>query len=257
MDSPAEALEVAVVVPGDLLGVVLSILLIGLCGAISLLVVKCGEKTNKKSNEKSKNLYSEIARKIVHIGVSNWFFIYFFAFKESFWAIVGLLAFALFNAVLNVSGALGVLFHQPSKKRNWGMVYYPLSVVVLLLLVENGIGDKVCLGCALLGMGYGDGLAAIIGMKFGKNNLIKNSGCNIDVSKTHGHKTFEGSATMFAVVLIIFIILKVWLGGVVFSRALFFALLAAFVATIAEAFTPHGLDNVSVPLLIFLVSMFA
>lgn len=255
--SPAEDLEEAEAVHGDALGVVLSVCLIGMCGVLALLVVRLGRRKQSAgiaNPAASVALYPEIARKVVHIGVSNWFFVYCFVFERSFWAIVGLCSFAAFNAVLNATGAMGTLFAQSSSKRNWGMVYYPLSVVLLIVLANCGFGDRVCVGCALIGMGYGDGLAAIVGMRFGRHAIGFPHGKGNGAEK-RSRKTVEGSLTMFFAVLVSFVLLNVALGGSGVMRSLGFGLLAAFVSTFAEAYTPAGLDNVSVPLLIYLAAV--
>ena len=251
--SPAVALEEAEAVHGDVLGIVFSVCLIGLCGLLALLVVRIGRGRSRCSNANGGSLYPEIARKIVHIGVSNWFFIYYFVFERSFWAIVGLCSFAVVNAVFNLTGAMGVLFDQTSNKRNWGMVYYPLSVVLLIVLADFGFGDELCVGCALIGMGYGDGLAALVGMRFGRHGLCSLREGGSDASK-HRSKTVEGSLTMFLVVLVSFVLLNVLLGDSGIGLAIVFGLLAALASTFAEAYTLSGLDNVTVPLVIYVAA---
>lgn len=264
-------MEEAEAVPGDALGIVLSVCLIGVCGLVALSVASIGRKCNETGcsngslQGRTARIHPEIARKIVHIGVSNWFFIYYYVFEDSFWAVVGLCVFALANAVLNACGMMGVLFSQTSRRRNWGMVYYPLSIVALVILADNGFGDGIGVGCALIGMGYGDGLAAIIGMKFGRhplsNSLLpRRSGdsckdASLDGGARTHCKTLEGSAVMFVVVLVSFVSIQSGMGGVGFVKALAFGVVAALVAMFAEAYTPSGLDNVSVPVLIYIVSV--
>ena len=253
--SPVADLEEAEAVHGDALGIVLSVSLIGICGLLALLVVRFGKRRLGKGGPKELRsvLYPEIARKIVHIGVSNWFFIYYFVFERSFWAIVGLCAFAVVNAAFNLSGAMGSLFAQAPSKRNWGMVYYPLSIVLLIVLADLGFGDRLCVGCALIGMGYGDGLAALVGMRFGRHGFhssLTGGGGNAK----HGHKTVEGSLTMFLAVFASFVLLNALLGDSGVLSVLCFGFLAALASTFAEAYTPSGLDNVSVPLVIYVLA---
>lgn len=251
--SPVADLEEAEAVHGDVLGIVLSVCLIGVCGLLALLVVRIGRNRSRCLDMGSGLVYPEIARKIVHIGVSNWFFIYYFVFERSFWAIVGLCAFASVNAVMNVTGSMGSLFAQASSKRNWGMVYYPLSIVLLIVLADLGFGDRLCVGCALIGMGYGDGLAALVGMRFGKHGFCASrAGGGSDTKRSP--KTVEGSLTMFLVVLVSFVLLNVLLGGSGVWLTLGFGFLAALASTFAEAYTPSGLDNVTVPLVIYVAA---
>lgn len=223
---------------GDALGVLLSVLLIAACLAIAFLVSRFGKRCLGDAS-------SEISRKIVHIGVSNWFFIYYHVFESDLWPILGLGAFALINYILNVSGLLSVLMGQSSRKRNWGLVEYPISVIALIALKALGVGDAVCVGCGLLCMGYGDGLAALVGrsIRSGRFGL-------------GGRKTVAGSVTMALVTFAIFIALKLGYGSNASALTVMLAAaVASVLATLVEAYTPFGLDNISVPLTIYLVSV--
>lgn len=221
---------------GDLAGLALSVLLIALCLGSSVLVAKKG-KTVFGSH------CPEVARKIVHIGVSNWFFIYLLVFESDLWPMIGLGAFAVINAVMNITGLFGRLMAQDSKKRNWGLVQYPVSIMILIAMCHCGIGNKVAVGCAVLGMGYGDGLAAIMGMNLGKRKLPGSV------------KTLAGSLTMLVVTLAVTLILNLVLGCAHEASAVVaMALGTAVVATFAEAYTPFGLDNITVPVVIFLLA---
>ncbi len=220
--------------PGDLIGFLLSAALIALCFLLSFLVVKHGEGQGR----------FEIARKIVHIGVSNWFFIYYYCFEGIVWPLVGLGLFALINFILTVSGAYSAIIGASSVKRSWGVVYYPLAIIVLLILLALGFGTETALGCAILGMGYGDGLAALIGQKFGQKKVFAGS-----------KKTMLGSVTLLLVVMLIVCVLNVWLAGKPLDINLVaWSLLIGFVSAIFEAVTPLGLDNVTVPVVIFLLA---
>lgn len=171
----------------------------------------------------------EVARKIVHIGVSNWYFIYTGMFRHALPGLLGLVVFALFNAVMNVSGGLHALLGQKDKTRNWGLVWYPISFIVMILMREAGFGDDIALGCGMLGVGWGDGLAALIGRRFGRHPA------------TNG-KTWEGTATMFAVVTLIALLL---------SGNILMAIFCGLVGAVLELLTPFGLDNLTVPLGIY------
>ena len=218
----------------DLIAFVYSLLLIATCMAISACVSRMGKSKGKE--------YSELARKIVHIGVSNWFFIYYFCFENNLYPLLGLVLFAIVNAFLNVTGLFHKLMGQESKKRNWGLVYYPISVALLIALYQAGLGDKVTIGCALLGMGYGDGGAALIGRKFGKHK--------IEITD----KTMEGSAAMAVITFVVVFALKSLLGC---SSSTFMLLIGSvglgLIAAVVELFTPYGLDNITVPILIYLL----
>ena len=231
-----EASEAAADMHGDALGLLLSVLLIALCLGLSFIVTKYGRRLFGAS-------CPEVARKVVHIGVSNWFFIYCFVFETDLWPLIGLASFALINAYMNVSGLLGKLMSQDSTKRNWGLVQYPVAIIILILLKMMGIGDMTALGCAVLGMGYGDGLASLVG----KATKSKRLG-------SWTKKTIAGSLTMACVTFIVVLLIKTTIGGISFSsQLLLISLLVSVVATAVEALTPFGLDNLSVPIAIYLI----
>lgn len=222
---------------GDIWGLLLSVALILSCLISSFLVARHGRKAFG-------DLCPEIARKIVHIGVSNWFFIYCHVFESDLWPIIGLAGFAVINAVMNMSGGLHVLMGQESTKRNWGLVQYPISIIILIMLRHFGVGDMVCVGCGVLGMGYGDGLASIIGMKVRSKNLP---------GKTK--KTVAGSITMACITFVVVFLLNIFYKqGVEMAKLVLVSLLAGVSAAFVEAYTPFGLDNISVPLTIYLIA---
>ena len=221
---------------GDALGILLSVLLIGACLSLSFVVVKFGRKRLGEAR-------SEVARKIVHIGVSNWFFIYAHVFESDVWPIVGLASFAVINMVLNLSGGLSKLMAQDSTKRNWGLVQYPVSIILLILIKKAGFGDIVAFGCAVLGMGYGDGLASLVGRHVRSPKLWKDS-----------RKTVAGSVTMAVVTFAVVLLVKTGYGNADASTVLLSAAACSVAATLVEAVTPLGLDNISVPLTIYVIA---
>ena len=95
-------MEVAAV-HGDAAGVSLSVILIALCWFLSRL-----------SKDK------ELSRKILHIGVSNFGFIYYFVFDGDFYAALGLLASAVVLLVIAVK----------QKSKRMGTVIFPLTIVL-------------------------------------------------------------------------------------------------------------------------------
>ena len=222
---------------GDVLGLILSVLIVGFFLGTAFLITRYGRKSLGA-------MCPEVARKVVHIGVSNWFFIYAHVFESDIWPIAGLAGFTVINYILNVSGGLHAVMGQDSRKRNWGLVQYPIAIIILIALKHFGAGDVVCVGCAVLGMGYGDGLASLVGMNVKSPGLPGKS-----------RKTVAGSVTMVLVTFIVFVILNLaYRQGIDTTRMILVGLLTAVCATLVEAYTPFGLDNLSVPIAIFFLS---
>ena len=172
-------------------------------------------------------------RKFVHIGVSNWFFIYYFLIEKDLWAILGLAVFSIINIMVPVDG---------DRKRSAGLFIYPLSVIAMIGLVNLGFGTREAVGCGLLGMGYGDGLAAVFGKKHGGAKVSDKTG-----------KTWCGTLAMF--IACIPVCIGMWLlQGLPMSALMVLkAVGISAVSTMVEAFSPNGLDNLTVPLLMFVM----
>jgi phytol kinase len=187
----------------------------------------------------SSNVSSEVVRKFVHIAASNWWFILITFFTDVWASICGPLAFIIVNCLatfLNWTRFLG----WNDQKRNYGLIYFPISLLALVLLTNFKLVSECNAGIGILVMGYGDGFAAIIGQRFGK-------------AKIHyvtGKKTYAGSMTMFLVSVIVIIVMTLRYGydWIRHLPGLGVVVAIAAISTVVEAATPMGLDNVTVPI---------
>ncbi|WP_422448542.1 DUF92 domain-containing protein [Thermoanaerobacterium sp. DL9XJH110] len=220
----------------DVMGVVVSILFVLGVIIISEVLRKAGGFGN------------EFTRKFVHIGVSHWWLVAMLLIDDIKYALIPPV---LFVAVNYYSHKKNIFKGMERGKDNsdLGTVYFPISLIVLILLTwDGGLWGRgfEYLGLAgALAMGYGDGLAAIAGVKFGKlkYRVFKNE------------KSLEGSVAMFAFSF----------AAIAFALSLFagfnpYVLRASFViallATISEAFAPYGTDNLTVPVVTALASYY-
>lgn len=185
---------------------------------------------------KQEGVSSETVRKIIHIGVSNWWFILIAFFDKLSFALIGPILFILTNGVAVLSGfadRLGV----SDRKRNFGLIYFPISLFIAVLLGYTKTVELFACGIGIITMGYGDGLAALVGKRYGKRKLF-------------GGKTVVGTLTMFFVTF--FVVLGFSYGYAIpllWSRAWYLSAVGiALVASLLEAYTPKGLDNLSVPI---------
>ncbi len=176
------------------------------------------------------HLSSESVRKIIHIGVSNWVFILVWCFDDVRFAVVGPVAFIILNAIFVHSGAAGLL-GMGDRRRDNGLVYFPFSLLVMTLLYYRGLIQAHDVIAATLVMGYGDGLAALVGSKIGRHRY----------SVLNASKSWEGTAVMFVVSSLVIALFTPY--------PVLKVLVMAVVATLFEALTPLGLDNITVPLL--------
>ncbi len=192
-------------------------------------------------------LPSELTRKFIHVGAGMWVFAVLLLFDD--WR-VGILPFATFIGINYLLYRYRIIGAMDSEDNSPGTVYFAISVTLLfgLLWRPNDVGDNVTIAVAgIMSMTFGDALAALIGRRFGKHKY------QVGVSV----RSWEGSAVMFlASAAVIFLVLILVPGsllsplGTVYSieRSLLTALVSAGAATLAEAVSPHGTDNLSVPL---------
>jgi phytol kinase len=94
---------------------------------------------------------------------------------------------------------------------------------------------------ALLQMSVADGLAAIVGVRYGKSTKYKIFGST---------KSLVGSATFFGTSLLILFIASLLVKT---DLSLILILLTTLVATLVENFAVYGLDNAFIPLVVTLI----
>jgi phytol kinase len=186
-------------------------------------------------------LDDEGARKFVHISVSNWWFFVLF-FNQLLYALIAPVAFILLNYLSYKNNIFKAL--ERSGQSDLGTVYFPISLLILVLFTFLVGADKTYQFAAATGilvLGYGDGLAAVIGKKFGKKKL------------NHG-KTFVGSSVMFIVSILVTIsVLLIYQPSLPLYVSILTIILVAFTATLIELLTPKGLDNLTIPLSVTLL----
>jgi len=179
------------------------------------------------------------ARKIIHIGVAHWWLIAMATMNDPWVASLGPASFIVINALV-IRFRLLPAMDEGADGRNWGTVYFPVSLLVLVNLCWRSALPPWVGGVAVLVLGWGDGLAALVGEKSGA------SGMRI----WGGRKSAAGTAAMFAASFM------VTLAFTLAYNARFPTLLPAIgvaaavggAATVVELLTPWGIDNITVPL---------
>ena len=190
--------------------------------------------TSKLFEKKGK----EVTRKYIHIMLSNIWFISMAFFDNFIIATILPMLFVIINSLTYKFNLIKIM-EREDKKEGIGTVYYAISLTVLSL-VTFYINKPILALPGILIMGYGDGLAAVIGQK------VKSKSFNILGST----KSIAGSATMLIVSLIISILIFSFIG---IEYLILKAFLIAIIATILEAISVKGLDNITVPLIITVI----
>jgi len=178
----------------------------------------------------SGRMQGEAVRKFIHIMVSNWVFILVYTIDSLSFAIIGPVFFIIVNTIF-VYGGYGKYLGMGDRKRDNGLIYYPMTLLILVICLYAGTVSKGVMVASVLSMGYGDGLAALVGKKFGSHKY----------SIFSASKSLEGSVVMFIVSSLAFLIFA--------KMTLWYAILLGLFASLLEAVTPLGLDNLTVPLI--------
>jgi dolichol kinase len=193
--------------------------------------------------------YSQaFTRKLVHIGAGMWVWPTMALFDT--W-VVGIIPFGTFIIMNTIFYRYTVFRAMDKEDSTPGTVYFSFSITLLYALLWRPEGPNdwsVVATGGVMAMTWGDALASIVGQRWGRRGY-----------RVWGHRrTWEGSATMLIVSLTALLITLLVLPGsplsptaeaITISMALPVAVLAAIVATLAEATSPAGTDNLSVPLL--------
>lgn len=207
----------------NIMGLIISFLFIFMLIGVSTVL----SKKNLLSNEGS--------RKFIHIGVANWWFIAMYYFDSRVWASIVPVAFILLNYMsykFNVVKAM----ERDGGSNDLGTVYFPISLLVLVLISFSSYSQPYVGALGILIMGYGDGLAAVLGKKFGKKKFMIFG----------NEKSIVGSSTMFIASFIVsFLVLSFYSPNNLFAKSITLALFS----TVVEGISPFGLDNLTVPIL--------
>ncbi len=175
--------------------------------------------------------HSELSRKFVHITVGS--FVAFWPFFLS-WGEIQLLSVA-FLVVVSLSKYLHIFRAIHSVQRpTWGELFFALAVGSVTLITHN----KYIYMTALLQMSLADGLAAVVGVRYGLGHAYK----------VFRHtKTIIGSLTFFLIATLL-LVLYLHVGNA--SIAPLSLLGLAAVATLIENCGVAGLDNLLVPVVV-------
>ncbi|MEH2302554.1 MAG: diacylglycerol/polyprenol kinase family protein [Nostoc sp.] len=176
----------------------------------------------------------EIVRKIVHIGTGN---VILIAWWLDIPASVGITASILASAITLLSYRLPILPGINSVGRqSLGTFFYSVSFGILVAWFWY-LQQPQYAALGILIMTWGDGLAALIGQRFGTHKY-----------KVFGtEKSWEGSLTMMLVSYLVSSLILVGTQGNSWQTWVV-SLLVAVIATALEAVSFLGIDNLTVPL---------
>ena len=214
----------------NLFGIVVSIIYIG----VVIASAKAFEKAGK-----------EASRKFIHIMLSNWWIIAMIFFKDALVASILPALFIVINYLSYKKGIISVMERDEGEenKESMGTVFYAVSLFILTLITFGPLKNPIVGLCGIFVMGYGDGFAAVIGTF--KGTKYTPIGKNL--------KSKEGTFTMLVATFSVITLILGICTEISILEVILYATVLSIVATLFELFTPHGLDNLTVPLGVSLI----
>ena len=192
----------------------------------------------------------ELFRKTLHFILLGAYISLVFAFEE--WWMAALFAaslIAILFPALHLAQKIPVFssFVNERKKGEFkSSMVYAVGMMAFSITVCWGLfGDKYLVLASIYAWGIGDGLAALVGKRFGKHKITW--------KMADGKKSVEGSLTMFLCALISVFTVLLFRGGINVMMCLIIAILTAIVSTIAELCAKDGLDTIICPISAMLV----
>ena len=189
--------------------------------------------------EKSETLNSELIRKILHIGSGFGGLALPFIFeKKSSVMILGVIFLAALISIRliknRISGFRKVL--ETKNRKTFGDIYFILG----LWIVSSE--DKIMYSLPLIILMFSDAFAALIGEFYSKYKF----------DTGFGTKSVEGSVTFFLTTYFICINFFLFFSNIKSINIVLVSLLLSILAMILEMISWNGLDNIFVPLFVYL-----
>ena len=175
-------------------------------------------------------LNDEGARKFIHIGVAHWYLLTWWLVDNVWLALIAPVTFIFLNYASYRFDLIKAMERDDKSSNDLGTVYYAISLSVITYL-SYAFSMQSIAAFSLLVMGWGDGLSAILGKKYGKIEL-------------YNGKTLTGFLTVFAVSMIL---------GFILLDLGFLIVVLAFFAALLELVSPKGFDNLTLPIGLYLL----
>lgn len=180
-------------------------------------------------SEKILSKYPIFSRKFVHIMVGNVLFILPLFATRFAMTFLAAAPFIILTYLISPYSPIKLSNKVSSSGHGLGLVYYAISWTILAFFFFD---QPWIIAVGIAAMSYGDGLASLIGQKYGKTkyNLLGDT------------KSIEGSMAMFLVLIVALTGVLAYYGQPINALTI---LMVSLVATLLEGITPKGLDNLT------------
>ena len=215
----------------------LEISLVGLVLFVATLIVFVGQGLFVAGNVRV-----EYSRKLIHIGLSAWVAWWLFLLPVN----VVIVASMVLASGVFITKRFGLLKSIHGVRRSThGEVTYALGITMTAILFPH----PAVYALAILNLGFADGLAAVMGIRFGGKRRYDLWG------RTESGKTLIGSFTAFSFTAfsgLIFWMIAPTLGAAWWLIAIH-VLLSAYLVSSLEFVSRSGFDNIILPLAVALL----
>ena len=180
----------------------------------------------------------EFTRKFIHIGVGMWVVGTVLLFETWYLALIPPATFVIINTISYLMGTFKAM--EREDRSNLGTIYFPIAFGAVVYCFWS---QPVLMVASMMPLTWGDAMSAIFGQRYG-----------------HYHYTFkgrtrslEGSVAMlfwsWTTTSLALFIMPYLLGKPLINwmLALIYGGVVALVCTLVEAFSPWGIDNLTVP----------
>jgi phytol kinase len=180
-------------------------------------------------SEKLLSKYPTFSRKFVHIMVGNVLFILPLFATRFAMTFLAAAPFILLTFLMSPKSPIKLDHKVSTSGHGLGLVYYAISWTVLAFFFFD---QPWIIAVGIAAMSYGDGLASLIGQKYGKHkyNILGDA------------KSIEGSLAMFFVLIFSLAGVLLYYGQPINALTV---VMVSLVATLLEGVTPKGLDNLT------------
>ncbi len=196
------------------------------------------------------------ARKIVHIGVGFFVFVWWMFSENWIMLVFFTIPFAILLFITMFQGnalsrsKLGELSNE--KGHRSGLFLYAVTITILVAFFFD---HWTAASIGIVAMTWGDGLGSVIGKKYGKHKILNK-------------KSLEGSLAVFASTFIMTVVIIVFYGFLISSGYYpngdvtailpiwMVALIAGALASVLEAVCPGQIDNLVIPCVVAIVMVF-
>ena len=186
-------------------------------------------------------LSSDFTRKVIHVGVGNWIFLWPFTFQYWYTICIPPAIFIVLNYVSYRKEVFKAM-ERKEKAGGLGTVYYAFSLTVLSAAFWY-VGEAWIAALGMMLMAWADGLADVVGRRYGSHLY----------SVFGSIKSIEGSVGFFIIGILsstVTILFFTTFWNLVLPQSIFLiSVLISGFGTFIEALSPRGTDNLTVPIL--------